>query len=201
MYGNGQTLLICCGAIAREVLAIINANNLDHMKVESLPAGLHNTPQFIPERVRKKIKENRKEFERILVLYSDCGTGGRLQNVLDEEGVEGIGGAHCYQMYAGSNAFATITEDEIGCFFLTDYLTQHFDRLVIQGLGLDKHPELRDSYFANYKKVVYLAQRDDPKLRDLAALAANQLQLDLVIRQTGFGHYHDFIVRHAEKPG
>ena len=201
MCGNGQTLLICCGAIAREVLAIINANNLDHMKVESLPAGLHNTPQFIPERVRKKIKENRKEFERILVLYSDCGTGGRLQNVLDEEGVEGIGGAHCYQMYAGSNAFATITEDEIGCFFLTDYLTQHFDRLVIQGLGLDKHPELRDSYFANYKKVVYLAQRDDPKLRDLAALAANQLQLDLVIRQTGFGHYHDFIVRHAEKPG
>ena len=95
MYGNGQTLLICCGAIAREVLAIINANNLDHMKVESLPAGLHNTPQFIPERVRKKIKENRKEFDRILVLYSDCGTGGRLQNVLDEEGVEGIGGAHC----------------------------------------------------------------------------------------------------------
>lgn len=201
MYGNGQTLLICCGAIAREVLAIINANNLDHMKVESLPAGLHNTPHFIPERVRKKIKENRKEFERILVLYSDCGTGGRLQNVLDEEGVEGIGGAHCYQMYAGSNAFATITEDEIGCFFLTDYLTQHFDRLVIQGLGLDKHPELRDSYFANYKKVVYLAQRDDPKLRDLAALAANQLELDLEIRQTGFGHYRDFIVRHAEKPG
>ena len=201
MCGNGQTLLICCGAIAREVLAIINANNLDHMKVESLPAGLHNTPHFIPERVRKKIKENRKEFERILVLYSDCGTGGRLQNVLDEEGVEGIGGAHCYQMYAGSNAFATITEDEIGCFFLTDYLTQHFDRLVIQGLGLDKHPELRDSYFANYKKVVYLAQRDDPKLRDLAALAANQLELDLEIRQTGFGHYRDFIVYHAEKPG
>ena len=201
MYGNGQTLLICCGAIAREVLAIITANNLDHMKVESLPAGRHTTPQFIPERVRKKIKEKRKEFERILVLYSDCGTGGRLQNVLDEEGVEGIGGAHCYQMYAGSNAFATITEDEIGCFFLTDYLTQHFDRLVIQGLGLDKHPELRDSYFANYKKVVYLAQRDDPKLRDLAALAANQLELDLEIRQTGFGHYRDFIVRHAEKPG
>ena len=201
MCGNGQTLLICCGAIAREVLAIINANNLEHMKVESLPAGLHNTPQFIPERVRKKIKENRKEFERILVLYSDCGTGGRLQNILDEEGVEGIGGAHCYQMYAGSNAFATITEDEIGCFFLTDYLTQHFDRLVIQGLGLDKHPELRDSYFANYKKVVYLAQKDDPKLRDLAALAANQLELDLEIRPTGFGHYRDFIVRHAEKQG
>ena len=201
MYGNGQTLLICCGAIAREVLAIINANNLDHMKVESLPAGLHNTPHFIPERVRKKIKENRTEFERILGLYSDCGTGGRLQNVLDEEGVEGIGGAHCYQMYAGSNAFATITEAEIGCFFLTDYLTQHFDRLVIQGLGLDKHPELRDSYFANYKKVVYLAQRDDRKLRELAALAANQIELDLEIRQTGFGHYRDFIVRRAEKPG
>ena len=201
MDGNGQTLPICCSTTAREILAITNANGLDYMKVKSLPASLHNTMQFIPKRVRKKIKANRNEYERILALYSDCGTGGRLQNVLDEEGVEGIGGAHCYQMYAGSNAFATITRDEIGCFFLTDYLTQHFDRLVIQGLGLDKHPELRDSYFANYKKVVYLAQRDDPKLRDLAALAANQLELDLEIRQTGFGHYRDFILGHAEKPG
>ncbi|MBT3532878.1 MAG: DUF1638 domain-containing protein, partial [Rhodospirillaceae bacterium] len=157
-----KTLLICCGATAREVLAIVKGNGMGHMQVESLPAGLHNTPQFIPERVREKIRANRDQFERILVLYSDCGTGGRLQAVLDEEGVEGLGGAHCYEMYAGAAAFASITDEEIGCFFLTDYLTRHFERLVIQGLGLDRHPELRDSYFGNYKKILYLAQRDDP---------------------------------------
>jgi hypothetical protein len=195
-----STLLICCGATAREVLAIIEGNGLDHMRVESLPAGLHNTPQFIPDRVREKIRENRDQYERILVLYSDCGSGGLLQKVLDEEGVESIGGAHCYEMYAGAAAFARITDDEIGCFFLTDYLTRHFERLVYQGLGLDRHPELRDSYFANYKKVVYLAQRDDPELRRLAAAAAERLGLELEIRQTGFGDYRGFLNRHAEKP-
>ncbi|MBT4491363.1 MAG: DUF1638 domain-containing protein [Rhodospirillaceae bacterium] len=195
-----KTLLICCGATAPEVLAIVKGNGLDHMRVESLPAGLHNTPQFIPERVREKIRANRDLYARILVLYSDCGTGGLLQKVLDEEGVESIAGAHCYEMYAGAAAFAAITDQEIGCFFLTDYLAQHFDRLVYQGLGLDRHPELRDSYFANYTKVLYLAQRDDPALRACAAAAAERLGLELEIRQTGFGHYSDFLNRHAQKP-
>lgn len=199
MDGNGQTMLNCCSATAREILAIIDANGLDYMKVKSLPASLHNTPQFIPKRVREKIKANRNEFDRILVLYSDCGTGGQLQKVLDEEGAQGLGGAHCYEMDAGATAFAAITEDEVGCFFLTDYLTQHFERLVIQGLGLDRRPELRDSSVANYKKVVYLAQRDELALRDLAASAADRLGLDLEIRQTRFGHYRDFILHHARK--
>ena len=199
MDGNGQTVLICCSATAREILAIIDANGLDYMKVKSLPASLHNTPQFIPKRVREKIKATRNEYERILVLYSDCGTGGQLQKVLDEEGAQGLGGAHCYEMYDGATAFAAITEDEVGCFFLTDYLTQHFEQLVIQGLGLDRRPELRDSYVANYKKVVYLAQGDELALRDLAASAADRLGLDLEIRQTGFGHYRDFISHHARK--
>ncbi|MBT5896066.1 MAG: DUF1638 domain-containing protein [Rhodospirillaceae bacterium] len=194
-----KTLLICCGATAREVLAIVEGNGMGHMQVESLPAGLHNTPQFIPERVREKIRANRDQFERILVLYSDCGTGGRLQAVLDEEGVEGLGGAHCYEMYAGAAAFASITDEEIGCFFLTDYLTRHFERLVIQGLGLDRHPELRDSYFGNYKKILYLAQRDDPDLRARAEAAAAQLGLELEIRRTGLGDYRDFLLRHVEK--
>ncbi len=199
MDGNGQTVLICCSATAREILAIIDANGLDYMKVKSLPASLHNTPQFIPKRVREKIKANRNEYERTLVLYSDCGPGGQLQKVLDEEGAQGLGGAHCYEMYDGATAFAAITEDEVGCFFLTDYLTQHFEQLVIQGLGLDRRPELRDSYVANYKKVVYLAQGDELALRDLAASAADRLGLDLEIRQTGFGHYRDFISHHARK--
>ena len=197
MNGNGQTLLICCGATAREITVPIDGNGLDYMKVEGSPASMHKRPKFIPERAHKKIRANQDGFERILVLYSDCRTGGQLQNVLDAEGVQGLNGTHCYEMYAGATAFAAITEDEVCCFFLTDYLTQHFERLVIQGLSLDRHPELRDSYFANYQKVVSLAQRDEPALRDLAASAAGRLGLDLEIRQTGYGNYRDFISHHA----
>ena len=198
MDGNGQTLLICCGATAREKLAITDANGLDYMKVKSLPASLYNTLQFIPKRLREMIKANRNEYERILALYNDCGTGEQLQRVLDEEGAQGLGGAHCYEMYDGATAFAAITEDEVGCFFLTDYLPQHFERLVIKGLGLDRRPELRGVYVANHKKVVYLSQRDEPALHDLAASAADRLGLDLEICQAGFGHYREFILQHAE---
>ena len=198
MDGNGQTLPICCSTTAREILAITNANGLDYMKVKSLPASLHNTLQFIPKRVREKIKANRNEYKRILALYSDCGTGGQFQKVLDEEGAQGLGGAHCYEMYEGATAFAVITKDEVGCFFLTDYLNQHFERLVIKGLGLDRRPELRGSYVANHKKIVYLAQWDEPALHDLAASAADRLGLDLENRQAGFGHYREFILQHAE---
>ena len=198
MDGNGQILLIYCGATAREILAITDANSLDYMKVKSLPASLYNTLQFIPKRVREKIKANRNEYKRILAFYSDCGTGGQLQKVQDEEGAQRLGGAHCYEMYDGATAFNAITEDEVGCFFLTDYLTQHFERLVIKGLGLDRRPELRGSYVANHKKVVYLAQWDEPALYDMAGPAADRLGLDLEIRQAGFGHYREFILQHAE---
>jgi hypothetical protein len=191
-------LLICCGATAPEILAIIKANRLTNMRVESLPASLHNTPQFIAERVREKIQANRDCYERILVLYSDCGTGGRLQKVLEDEGVESIGGAHCYEMFAGARAFTQISDEEIGSFFLTDYLVQHFDRLVYQGLGLDRHPHLRESYFTHYKRVVYLAQRDSAALRAAAAEAAVLLGLDLEIRQTGYGSYQEFLDRHGQ---
>ena len=200
MDGNGQTLPICCGATAREILAITDANGLDYMEVESLPTSLHNTLKFIPKRVREKIKANRNEYKHILALYSDCGTGGQLQKVLDEEGAQGLVGAHCYEMYDGATAFATIIEDEVGCFFLTDYLTQYFERLVIQSLGLDRRPVLRSSYVANHKKVVYLSQRDEPALHDFAASAASRLELNLEIRKGGFGHYREFIMQHAENP-
>ena len=168
------------------------------MKVKSLPASLYNSLQFIPKRVREKIKANRNEYKRILALYSDCGTGEQLQKVLDEEGAQELGGAHCYEMYDGATAFAAITEDEGDCFFLTDYLPQHFERLVIKGLGLDRRPELRGVYVANHKKDVYLSQRDEPALHDLAASATDRLGLDLEIRQAGFGHYREFILQHAE---
>ncbi|MCP3687312.1 MAG: DUF1638 domain-containing protein [Gammaproteobacteria bacterium] len=188
-----QTLLITCGALAKEMLAILKHNNLDNMKVECLPAHLHNTPQLIPEAVREKIHQFRDRFDRIIVLYADCGTGGILDKVLEEEGVERIGGAHCYELFAGHQAFAEIVDVEIGTFFLTDFLAQHFDRLVWQGLGLDKNPALVEVYFANYTRVLYLEQIENPVARKNAEQAAEKLGLRFEIQRTGYGRYETFL--------
>ncbi len=132
------TLLIACGALAWEITEVIRRNGWIHMAVQCLPAHWHNTPARLPEAVRAKIRENRDRFERIVVLYGDCGTGGLLDRVIEEEGVERIDGPHCYQFYAGADAFAALHDAEPGTFYLTDYLARHFDRLIIAGLGLDR---------------------------------------------------------------
>ena len=123
----------------------------------------------------------------MFVAYADCGTGGLLDPVIAEEGVERLAGAHCYEFYATSPEFARIVEDEPATFFLTDFLARNFDRLVIKGLGLDRHPELRDQYFGNYRRLVYLAQTDDPALVTAARRAARRLGLEYEQRQTGYG--------------
>lgn len=187
------TLVICCGAVAREVLAIVEQNGWDHVKVECLPAKLHNDPDALPERVRKKIRDGRRNFDTVVVLYPDCGTGGRLARVLAEEGVEGIGGAHCYEVFAGSRMFHDMISQEKACFFVTDFLARHFDKLVYEGLGLDRFPKLRDTYFGKYRKLVYLAQRDDAELMARARAAAESVGLAFEVRYTGYGGFQDFL--------
>ncbi len=188
-----RTLLITCGAIAREIVAILKQNKLDFMTVECLPAHLHNTPMQIPEAVRTKIHQSRDKFENIVVMYSDCGTGGKLDAVLEEERVERIAGAHCYEIFTGHDAFAKIMEKEIGSFFLTDFLAQHFERLVWKGMGLDKNPRLVEIYFANYTRLLYLAQTDNPENRQKAEQAAEKLGLRFEICRTGYGGFETFL--------
>jgi hypothetical protein len=190
-----RTLLIACGALAREVLALIRLNGWSHMELTCLPADLHNTPQRIPDAVRAKIKATRGKYDKVLVLYGDCGTGGALDQVLAEQGVDRIPGPHCYAFYSGVDAFLAQAEAEPGCFYLTDYLARHFERLVIQGLGLDRHPELLPLYFGNYEKLVYLAQAPDPRLEQQAKAAALRLGLAYEHRPTGYGDLHDFLRR------
>jgi hypothetical protein len=190
-----RTLLIACGALAREIVFLTRANAWTHLTVACLPAHLHNTPRLIPDAVRRKIGDARGRFERILVLYGDCGTGGLLDAVLNEEGVARIDGPHCYSFYAGAEAFDALMDQEPGSFFLTDYLTRHFARLVVEGLGIDRHPELLADYFGNYKRLVYLAQTDDPALTDMAKAAAKRLGLAFERRFTGFGDLATFLRR------
>ncbi|MBE0409360.1 MAG: DUF1638 domain-containing protein [Anaerolineales bacterium] len=181
-----RTVLIVCGALAREVLALKKKNNwvVDVVAVASL---LHNEPERLPQAILQRIRKARKTYQRILVVYGDCGTGGMLDKLLETEGVERVAGPHCYEMYA-DGTFESIMSEAAGTFFLTDYLVQSFDHLVLEGLGLDRHPELRETYFKNYTRVMYLAQRDDISLKSRAQWAADSLGLPLEIRQTGYGN-------------
>ncbi|MBL8700745.1 MAG: DUF1638 domain-containing protein [Alphaproteobacteria bacterium] len=194
------TLVIACGALARELLDVIALNGWTHMKVACLPAKLHNEPQRITEAVRAKIRGGRRRFERILCLYGDCGTGGLLDAMLAEEGVERIEGTHCYAFYAGVEAFDAMHAAEPGTFYLTDYLARHFDRLVFKGLGLDRHPELRDAYFGNYRRVVYLAQTPDAATQRKAEDAAARLGLAFEMRTTGLDGLQRFLARAGAEP-
>ena len=191
--GQPRTLLIACGALAREVVELIRLNGWQHMSVTCLPAQWHNRPQLIPEGVRAKIHEARGDFDRILVLYGDCGSGGLLDRVLEEEGVERIDGPHCYAFFRGLEDFLSEADADPFCFYLTDYLVRHFDRLIIQGLALDRHPELRDAYFGHYQRLLYLAQTHDPDLEARAQAAAERLGLSYEYRYTGYGELGDFL--------
>lgn len=178
-------LVIACGALAGELLALVRANRWGHVRVTCLPARLHNRPEQIPQAVREAIRARRSAYRRIFVAYADCGTGGALDRVLAEEGAERIPGAHCYEFFSGAQTFAALSEAEPGTFYLTDFLARHFDSLVLRGLGLDRHPELLPLYFGNYRRLVYLAQQHDAELVRRAALAAERLGLPLQVRQTG----------------
>lgn len=187
------TLVIACGALARETLAVIEASGLEGIEITCVSALLHNRPERIPAAVREKVRENRERYRRILVLYGDCGTGGELDRVLAEEGVARIEGPHCYAFYAGQEVFDALADAEPGTFYLTDFLVRQFDTLIIEGLGLDRHPELLPLYFGNYRRLVYLAQTDDPALDAAAKAAAERLGLAYERRFTGLSGLAAFL--------
>jgi hypothetical protein len=182
-----SVLVIACGALAREIADLRRANDWPHLDVRCLPAELHNRPERIPGAVRDAIRASRDRYATIFVAYGDCGTGGLLDVVLAEEGVERIPGAHCYEFFAGSPAFEAMSDDEPGTFYVTDFLLRHFDRLVIRGLGLDRHPELAPQYFGHYRRLVYLAQVETPERIAAARAAAGRLGLEFAHRLTGYG--------------
>jgi hypothetical protein len=180
-----EIAFIVCGALAREVLEIKQKYGWE-ADILGVPSLLHNNPENITPAVLQRIQQAKKEYKRIIVVYGDCGTSGELDSLLEREGVKRVSGPHCYEMYANGK-FEELMDGTPGTFFFTDYLVRSFDHLVLEGLGIDKHPQLRDDYFKNYSQIVYLAQHDDPDLRERARWAADQLDLPLEIKQTGYG--------------
>jgi hypothetical protein len=188
-------LVIGCGALAHELTAVIRASGWSHLAVQCLPAELHNRPERITEAVRARIRAARGRYERIFVAYGDCGTGGALDRMLEQESVERIEGAHCYQFFAGAALFDRLSDEEPGTFYLTDFLLRHFERLVIRGLGIDRFPDLAVQYFGNYRRLVYLAQQPDADRLQAARDAAGRLGLSLEVRPTGLGGLQQALAR------
>lgn len=180
-----QVLVIACGALAHEIIALRDQNGWDHIALTCLPAILHNSPEKIPEAVRAAVTKWREHYDQIFVAYADCGTGGLLAQLCADLGVEMIAGPHCYSFFEGNAAFAQ--RDEITAFYLTDFLTRQFDAFVWKPLGLDRHPQLREMYFGHYEKLVYQAQTEDPALTEKARACADRLGLAFERRFTGYG--------------
>ena len=192
--GKAKVLLLACGALAHEIVDLTQRNDWQAFDIQCLPAKWHNTPQFIVPALREKIQANRSSYQNIFVLYGDCGTGGLLDTMLAEEGVERIQGPHCYAFFSGNELFASREDQDMRSFFVTDYLARHFDKLIWQGLGLDRHPELLPDYFQHYEKLIYLAQTEDVALQKNAEAAAARLGLRYEYRFTGYGELQSSLV-------
>ena len=183
-----RVLVLACGALARELLAINELNGLDHIDIECLPAKYHMRPAKIVPELRRRLPRAKASYDRVYIGYAECGTQGEIDALLEEDPtLERLPGAHCYEFFAGAEAFFTMHDAEPGTFYLTDYLVRHFDRVVWAGLGLDRHPQLLGDYFGNYERVVYLAQIDDPELVIRAEAAADRLGLRCEVVPTGYG--------------
>ena len=183
-----RLVIVGCGALARELVSL--TRGIPGVRVEGVDARLHMQPARIADAVAAKVEKVRARDGRdvrIFVAYADCGTAGSLDAYLEREGLQRIEGAHCYEFYAGAAAYEALQEEEVGTFYLTDFLARQFDSIIWAGLGLDRHPELLPDYFGNYRRLVYLAQSDDPDLTTRAEAAAVRLGLSFERRATGFG--------------
>ena len=197
-----RVLILACGALAREIRDVARLHELDNVTLECIPASLHMTPERITPAVRERLQRHGEAFERVLIGYADCGTAGHLVDLCGElttpsMSVEMMPGAHCYQFFAGADAFLAMHDHDPTAFYLTDYLVKHFERLIIGGLGIAEHPELEDMYFGNYTKMIYLAQTDDSVLDEKARAAAARLGLVFERIRTGYGELESEILEVA----
>jgi len=182
-------LVIACGALSQELSYLKKINSWQNITIQCLSAELHNTPKLIPIKVKEKLDLMADDFDKVYLAYADCGTGGLLDSLLKDYNIERLPGAHCYEFFAGKNPFLSLTEEELGTFYLTDFLVKHFNRLVVEGLGMDRYPQLKNEYFKNYKKLTYLAQTDSKELKNKAKQYADFLNLEYNFYYTGLNQF------------
>jgi len=181
-----STAFVICGALGREVKDIVDRRGWD-VDIYGVSALLHLYPNRIVDELREKLHALRPRYDHLVVVYGDCGMNGKLEPILDEVGAARVKGPHCYEMLAGAELFERVSEERPGTFFLTDWLVRNFERAVVRGLGLDRHPDLIPMLFGNYDAVLYLRQVPNPRLAAKAQEIAAYLGLPLEINDVGLG--------------
>ncbi len=192
-------VVIACGALAKEIIALQKLNHWN-FDLRCIPASIHNHPEQIPKKVEEKIIEAQSQGHEVFIAFADCGTGGQLDSLIERYGVTRLPGAHCYEFYATADIFKQLQDEELGTFYLTDFLARHFDALILEGMGINKYPELQEMYFAHYKRLIYLAQNNNPELLERAKAAAKRLGLEFELRYTGFGQLASSLQMLSEPP-
>lgn len=190
MASKPRALVLACGALAKEIVFLKDrlGEAGQTFDLQCLPADYHNRPEKIVPALEAILSEHAADYDNILIGYGDCGTGGGLDRLLEAyPNAERLEGAHCYEFFAGQALFEATMEEELGSFFLTDYMVRHFETIILKGMGLDKRPELRDIYFNHYKRVVYFSQSHDENLIERAKVAAQHLKLEFTYKHVGFG--------------
>ena len=188
-----------CGALGREVKEIVDRRGWD-VDFYGVSALLHLYPSRIVEELREKLHALRPRYENLVVVYGDCGTTGKLEPLLEEVGAVRLRGPHCYEMFAGAELFEKVSDERPGTFFLTDWLVRNFDRAVVRGLGLDRHPELKEMLFGNYEAVLYLRQVPNPRLAEKAETISMYLGLPLEVRDVGLGELEERLAELIKAP-
>ena len=181
-----STAFVICGALGKEVKDIVDRRGWD-VDIYGVSALLHLYPNRIVDELREKLHALRPRYDHLVVVYGDCGMNGKLEPILDEIGAARVKGPHCYEMLAGAELFERVSEERPGTFFLTDWLVRNFERAVVRGLGLDRHPDLIPVLFGNYDAVLYLRQMPNPRLAAKAQEIAAYLGLPLEINDVGLG--------------
>lgn len=175
---GARVALLACGAVARDAAALVERHGWD-ADVHGISSDLHMVPLEIAPAVEAKLVDLLPRYERVIVVYGDCGTGGRLDAVLEKYPAVRPAGAHCFQWYAGE-LFRRFSED-IGIYFLTDWLVDNWERAVVHGLGLDRFPWLKDTYFGNLTRILFVRQHPDEtreaKAREIAAWMDKPLEI------------------------
>jgi hypothetical protein len=188
-------LVIACGALASELRAVLKAQGLnDAVEVTYLPANLHNRPERIVPELSPLLDAAAADNRPVFVAYADCGTGGALDALLEQHpGVTRLPGSHCYEFFSGSDVFAAMHEEELGTLYLTDFLAKHFEALLWQGLGLDRHPQLRDMYFGNYRRLMLISQSTSETVIAAGRTAAERLGLEFAHRHVGLDPFSEAV--------
>src|SRR5450631_275844 len=197
LQGEGRTALVICGALGKEVKDIVDRRGWD-VDIYGVSALLHLYPSRLVDELRVKLHDLRPRYEKLVVVYGDCGTTGKLEPLLEEVGASRLRGPHCYEIFAGEERFLRVSEDKPGTFFLTDWLVRNFDRAVVRGLGLDRDPELKTMVFGNYEALMYLRQVPNPRLAEKAQKIAEYLGLPLEIADVGLGELEDRLAELVE---